>query len=233
MIAGPDGKKKKRTGIVLGGGAVLDPSAMAKIPVSPGILFINCCHLGVGSISLEGRPEFAANVAIELIKLGARCVIAAGWAIDDGAASVFGTSFYQAMLDGRTFGEATLLARQAAYRANPNSSTFGAYQCYGDPDYRLRIDARRADRNSSQGFLALSEAIEAVTQVRDDLNIGLERKLDSLKERLAALEIAVQPWLGKSDLRVALAEAWGNSAIFPRRSSIIRLLSEVRTRPSR
>ena len=69
------------------GGAVLDPSALAKIPVSPAIVFINCCHLGVGPINVEGRPEFAANVAIELVKLGARCMIAAGWAIDDDVAA--------------------------------------------------------------------------------------------------------------------------------------------------
>jgi CHAT domain-containing protein/cytosol aminopeptidase family protein len=215
-LAGPDGKKKRRTGIVLGGGAVLDPSALAKIPVSPGIVFINCCHLGVGPINLEGRPEFAANVAIELIKLGARCVIAAGWAIDDAAAAAFGTCFYKAMLEGLTFGEATLLARQAAYRANINSSTFGAYQCYGDPDYRLRVDKRRADGDGAQEFVAVSEAIEAVLQVRDDLNIGMERKLDRLRNRLEALEAAAEKWLGKAELHVVLAEAWGELGDLPK-----------------
>jgi hypothetical protein len=217
LLAGPDGKKRRRTGIVLGGGAVLDPSALAKIPVSPGIVFINCCHLGVGPINLEGRPEFAANVAIELVKLGARCVIAAGWAIDDDVAAVFGKCFYKAMLEGKTFGDATLLARQEAYRANPNSSTFGAYQCYGDPDYRLRgADSRRGDGDGAQGFVAVSEAIEAVTQVCDDLNIGLERQLDPLRKRLEALEAAAQKWLGRAELRVALAEAWGELGDFPK-----------------
>jgi CHAT domain-containing protein len=215
-LAGPDGKKKRRTGIVLGGGAVLDPSALAKIPVSPAIVFINCCHLGVGAINLEGRPEFAANVAIELVRLGARCVIAAGWAIDDDVAAVFGVCFYKAMLEGRTFGEATLLARQAAYRANPNSSTFGAYQCYGDPDYRLRADKRRGGGDGAQGFVAPSEVIEAVMQVRDDLNIGLERKLDTLRDRLEALGAAAQKWPGKAELRVGLAEAWGELGDLPK-----------------
>ena len=218
MLAGPDGKKKRRTGIVLGGGAVLDPSALAKIPVSPEIVFINCCHLGVGLVDLEGRPEFAANIAVELIKLGVRCVIAAGWAIDDDVAAEFGERFYKAMLEGRTFGEATLLARQAAYRANPNSSTFGAYQCYGDPDYRLCVDKMPGDKSDAQGFIAASEVIEAVIQVRDNLNIGLERKLDTLKDRLDTLEKepAVQKWLGRPDLRAALAEAWGEIGDLPK-----------------
>jgi hypothetical protein len=216
LLAGPDGKKKRRTGIVLGGGVVLEPSDLARIPVSPGIVFINCCDLGVGPDNLEGRPEFAANIAVELIKVGARCVIAAGWAIDDDVAAAFGTCFYKAMLEGRTFGEATLFARQAAYRANPNSSTFGAYQCYGDPDYRLRVDKKPGDKRGAQGFIAVSEVIEAAIQVRDDLNIGLERGLDTLKDRLETLEAAAQKWLGRADLRVALAEAWGELDDLPK-----------------
>ena len=217
MLAGPDGKKRRRTGIVLGGGAVLDPPALAKIPVSPGIAFINCCYLGVGAIGFDGRPEFAANIAIELIKLGARCVIAAGWAIDDGVAAAFAERFYKEMLDGRTFGEATFLARQDAYRANPKSSTFGAYQCYGDPDFRLRGgDAGSRNGNVADGFVAVSEAIQAVMQVSDDLNIGLERKLDRLKGRLETIESAARKWLGRAELRVALAEAWGELGDLPK-----------------
>jgi hypothetical protein len=217
MLAGPDGKKRRRTGIVLGGGAVLDPPALAKIPVSPGIAFINCCYLGVGAIGFDGRPEFAANIAIELIKLGARCVIAAGWAIDDGVAAAFAERFYKEMLDGRTFGEATFLARQDAYRANPNSSTFGAYQCYGDPDFRLRgADAGSRNGNGADGFVAVSEAIQAVMQVSDDLNIGLERKVETLKDRLNTLEGSAQKWLGGAELRVALAEAWGELGDLPK-----------------
>ena len=217
LLADPNGNKEKRTGIVLGGGAVLDPSALAKIPVSPGIVFVNCCHLGVGPIDLDGRPEFAANVAVELVKLGARCVIAAGWAVDDAVSAVFGKCFYKAMLAGRTFGEATLFARQEAYRANPSSNTWGAYQCYGDPDYRLRAPASsKGSGNGDLSFVVVSEAMEAVRRVHDDLNIGLERKLDTLRKRLETAETAAQRWLGRAELRVALAEAWGELGDLPR-----------------
>src|SRR5260221_5239097 len=51
----------------------------------------------LGSMDLDGRPEFAANVAVELMKLGARCVIATGWAVKDDIAKLFGEAFYQAM----------------------------------------------------------------------------------------------------------------------------------------
>ena len=209
-LAGPDGAKRRMTGIVLGGGVVLDPSALSKLPISPGIFFVSCCHLG--QIDPDGRPEFAANVAVELVKLGARCVIAAGWAVDDKVAAVFGERFYQEMLDGTTFGVATWRARKATYDASPQGNTWGAYQCYGDPDYRLR-GARSGNRNADgePDFVAVSEAIEAARQVRDHLNIGLERDRDAETKRLEKLEDAVRArdWLRSAELRVALAEAWG------------------------
>ncbi len=190
-----------------------------KIPVSPGIVFVNCCFLGVGQTDLEGRPPFAANIAIELIKLGARCVIAAGWAIDDNSASIFAQRFYKGILNGETFGDATLNARRDAYReARKNGgadATWGAYQCYGDPDYRLRVLPDSKSSGEKFSFVAASEAVEAVRQIRDELNIGVERKIDELKSRLEKIETAAENWLHCAELRVALAEAWGELADFP------------------
>ena len=234
LLAGPDGVKRTVTGVVLGGGVALSPSALAKLPVSPGIVFVNCCHLGnidaapeeaaekeeAREARLSGRPEFAASVAVELIKLGARCVIAAGWALDDDVAAVFGETFYGEMLNRATFGLATLRARKAAYGENPDSNTWGAYQCYGDPDYRLRAEGpghRHAADPAS--FVAIPEAIDAVQQIRDDLNIGLERDLAGQKTRLGDIEKDAggrHNWLASAELRVALGEAWGELGDLPK-----------------
>jgi hypothetical protein len=227
-FAGSDGVKRAATGIVLGPGVVLGPSALAKLPVSPGIVFVNCCYLGSMDIAageeeededarqsrLSGRPEFAANVAVELIKLGARCVIAAGWAVDDKAAALFGETFYREMLDRETFGTATRSARQKAYMDFAGSNTWGAFQCYGDPDYRLRpVGSGSRHQIDPSAFVAIPEAIDAVQQVRDDLNIGVERNFGRLNARLKAIEDDArnnrpQKWLASAELRVALAEAW-------------------------
>ncbi len=218
-IAGSDGIKRRMTGVVLGGGVVLGPSALSKLPVSPSIFFVNCCHLGeidaaaedkARQESLAGRPEFAASVAVELINLGVRCVIVAGWAVDDDAAAAFGERFYSEMLDGAGFGDATLRARKAAYGKRPNSNTWGAYQCYGDPDYRLRVPASdKADAGGADQFVAVSEAIEAAQQIGEDVNIGLERDVDAQRARLVLIEneARARNWLGSAELRVALAEA--------------------------
>jgi hypothetical protein len=219
-VVGPDGTRRKRTGVVLGGGVVLTPCALAKLPVSPGIAFVNCCYLG--SMDLDGRPEFAANVAVEFMKLGARCVIAAGWAVKDDVAKLFGETFYQAMLDGDSFGNATLIARQAAYDAAApgsagevaRSNTWGAYQCYGDPDYRLPM-VKAHTRNEQPNFVAVVEAVEAAQRVRDDANIWLARD-SKLEARLIEIETLAASWLqsGSAELRVALAEAWGELGNF-------------------
>jgi tetratricopeptide (TPR) repeat protein len=209
-----DGIKRRMTGVVLGGGVVLGPSALSKLAVSPSIFFVNCCHLGeidaaaedkARQASLEGRPEFAASVAVELVRLGVRCVIAAGWAVDDEPAKVFGTRFYGEMLKGASFGEAVRGARKAAYSAQANSNTWGAYQCYGDPDYRLR----EAPADGEERILKVAEAIEAAQQIREDVNIGLERDPDAQRSRLFRIEGEARrrTWLELPELRVALGEA--------------------------
>ncbi len=124
-----------------------------------------------------------------------------------------------------------MLARRRAYevarKASWSDNTWGAYQCYGDPDFRLR--SPRSPRGSGNGnfsFVAVSEAIDAAQRVRDDLNIALERKLDRSNERpddgpgerLKKIEAAAEKrmWMGRAELRVALAEAWGELGELPK-----------------
>lgn len=101
----------------------------------PSLVFINACHGGAGS-HLD-RAGHAASLARACIDLGARAVIAAGWAIDDGAAKAFADTFYAAMTRGVAFGEAVARARSAAAQAAPGDQTWAAYQCYGDASFVL------------------------------------------------------------------------------------------------
>jgi len=217
QFPGTDGIK--RTGVVLGSGIIMGPSELSKLPVSPSIFFVNCCNLGkidaaaedrARQESLEGRPEFAASVAVQLIQLGVRCVIVAGWEVDDDGARTFGKTFYEQMLDGASFGDATLRARKAAYAAKPNSNTWGAFQCYGDPDYRLRIvTAKPGAVDDADQFVGVSEAIAAAEQISADVNVGLERDLEVQRKRLVKIENEAKRkgWLKSASLCAALAEA--------------------------
>jgi tetratricopeptide (TPR) repeat protein len=73
-----------------------------------------------------------------------RCVIAAGWAVEDGPAMTFATTFYDALLRGRRFIDAVSQARETAHALGGN--TWAAYQCYGDPDWSFRREGADAQR---------------------------------------------------------------------------------------
>ena len=220
MLAGPDGVKREMTGVVLGGGVVLEPSALDKLLISPSLFFVNCCHLGdvnpvaefaARQAAASGRrPELAANVAVQLIRQGAGAVVAAGWAVDDDAAELFATTFYGEMVNGETFGTATQLARKKAYHKQPGGNTWGAYQCYGEPDFRLPGNNDKITPLPSKRPLATpAEAIAAAERIRENVSIAQDHKLKHQRDNLDQLEKRpeVQEWMGIGELLVALAEA--------------------------
>ncbi|MCV2219714.1 DUF7379 domain-containing protein [Thauera sp. Sel9] len=132
-------------GVVLSEGTVLGPREIRQMRAVPELVFVNCCHLAAlptqqfaQAPDPFNRSDFAASTAEALIEIGVRCVVAAGWAVDDEPAQLFAETFYQALLDRRTFMEAVGNAREATWRSYPDSNTWAAYQCYGDPEWRLR-----------------------------------------------------------------------------------------------
>jgi hypothetical protein len=134
------GADRASTGMLLGDGIVLGPKEIRALPRIPELVFINCCHLGANREPPPGGPRYtlAANLGTAFIRAGARCVIAAGWAVDDAAAARFAGTFYNAMLSGLSFGDAVTDARRTVFDAYGDSDTWGAYQCYGDYAFRLR-----------------------------------------------------------------------------------------------
>jgi hypothetical protein len=165
----PPQKDGPARGVVLSNGVFLGPKLIRNMRPVPELVFLNCCHLAArneGQLllqdgSLLGRPYdragFAAGLAEELIKLGVRCVVAAGWAVDDKAAKTFATRFYERLLQGDRFLDAVATARSAAHKDGGN--TWAAYQCYGDPDWRFRrdpADAQAASKNTADEFASIA-----------------------------------------------------------------------------
>lgn len=185
----PDGQIRQRidegdriTGMVIGDNAFLTPLEVRQMRRVPELVFINCCHLG----HIEGQSpddvrhnlrrdfhKIAANVSTEFIRMGVRAVIAAGWAVDDAAASVFAKRFYEEMLADASFGAAVRAAREAAYDEAPHLNTWGAYQCYGDPDYRLDRDGSGFGGGSSGiRYSSPSEAVAALDNLASRLSLS-------------------------------------------------------------
>ncbi len=210
-------------GVVLSEGVFLGPNEITAMRTVPELVFVNCCHLAArdSDQALRGgskykqnfnRAEFAMGVADRLISIGVRCVIAAGWAVDDEPAKVFADTFYRCILQQRQpFIDAVAEARKAAWNNNRDSNTWAAYQAYGDPDWVYRRgphDSPNVSRNSTDEFenvsspLGLALALEELAVRVKWMGKEPELQLPKVKE----LEQRFGPQWGAMG---AVAEAFG------------------------
>ncbi|HFC00910.1 MAG TPA: CHAT domain-containing protein [Phaeodactylibacter sp.] len=144
--------KDKKTGILLSNNIVLTAAEINQISSTPELVFVNSCYMGAIHPEKEAyfhrKHQLAANIGVEFIENGVKAVIVAGWAVNDAAAKRFAKVFYEKMLDGEMFSEAVKAARSVCFNDFPNTNTWGAYQCYGDPFYQLTKKRRkRGDEN--------------------------------------------------------------------------------------
>ena len=201
-VAGPG---IAHTGLVLGPKTRLTAAQVSKLKRVPHFVFINCCHLGdMRPDAIAPWSKLAASLATAFIDMGAQAVIAAGWRIDDQAASIFAHSFYHAMLSGEFFGDAVRLAREAAYLQFPASNTWGAYQAYGDDRYRFPNTQSRPwqapDYHYHGHLLADLETLHARLAGAD------APRRAAIEEKLASIEEAVRArFFGCADIRENMA----------------------------
>lgn len=200
---------RKVTGVVLGNGAFLTPAEFEQMRVVPDLVFINCCHLGqqgeYGRAADVAFPRLAANVAQQLIRMGVRAVVAAGWAVDDQAAKAFANCFYENMLAGREFGDAVRSARQEIFAGFSSANTWGAYQCYGDPGFSLR----QAGSGGNRGSLVAERELEyLVMQLANGVRGGRDRKEDLLNRLQRLLNDAQPSWLASGSTCAEIARAF-------------------------
>lgn len=201
------------TGMVLGPKTFLTTAQIQKLRHVPEFVFLNCCHLG--NLTGDGQPrwgELAANLATQFIEMGCKAVIAAGWAVEDGAANTFARSFYQAMLAGTRFGRAVLQARATTYRQHPQSNSWGAFQAYGDERYRFpHADATEdAEARESEQYMHSSHLIADLDMFCARLQTASNsEKHNYYRPRIMAIEEAARrPDLQQGCVREKLACAW-------------------------
>ncbi|HOL65490.1 MAG TPA: CHAT domain-containing protein, partial [Accumulibacter sp.] len=154
------------TGVVLSDGMLITAVEIGAMEVVPEIVFLNCCYQA-GMNSLRSPTRLAYSLARELIDIGVRCVVVAGWAIDDDAAKTFSCTFFAHMAGGAKFADAIFAARQTTYEQHPGSNTWGAYQAYGDPGYRLRVD-QKPNRSQGVSYVAVEELLDSLESRRLD-----------------------------------------------------------------
>jgi hypothetical protein len=211
-------------GVALSDNLFLGPHEINSMRVVPELVFVNCCFLATRSIGQlldpgegRGRPyhraRFASTVADALIDIGVRCVIAAGWAVEDEPASAFATTFYGALLEGRRFIDAVSEAREAAHKLGGN--TWAAYQCYGDPDWVFRPgagDAQRPRRSYGDEFAAIASPDTLVLALQTiGLNSAFNREPDETRQidRMRYLENRFRgPWGTIGSVAAAFGRTW-------------------------
>ncbi|HSB80347.1 MAG TPA: CHAT domain-containing protein [Candidatus Methylomirabilis sp.] len=217
----PDKAGKKVSGMVIGDDIFLTPADVEQMRQVPELVFINCCHLGrtdsrEPDTRRDDRHRLAANVAAEFIRMGVKAVVAAGWAVDDGAAKTFAHKFYDAMLEGVPFGEAVRLARSETYQRHPGVNTWGAYQCYGDPDYRLVVQDDWTGRAPEERpYVSSVEVAADLGNLTGEAKTAGDERLKALKARIdQILKLADQAWLKRGDVAAALGQAYGELGEF-------------------
>jgi triacylglycerol esterase/lipase EstA (alpha/beta hydrolase family) len=219
---GPSGNPR---GVALSGSTYLGPREIKTLRAVPELVFVNCCHLAARSsrqmfTRSVDHARFAAGVAEKLIEIGVRCVVAAGWAVDDNAASVFATTFYESLLRGSRFIEAVAESRGAARAEGGN--TWAAYQCYGDPDWVFRRavgDAQRPARPLADEFAGVVSwrglvlALETLA-VRARFQAAIPederaRQREDVRTKIRHLQARFETsWGGMGAVAEAFAAAW-------------------------
>jgi CHAT domain-containing protein len=178
------------TGVVIGPDMILTPSIFKQIRMTPELVFVNCCSLGEinkdEEAYLQAKYEVAASVGCQLIEMGVKAVVLAGWEVEDQAAKRFSEVVYESLLSGEDFGTAVLKARGVTYEFK-GSNTWGAYQCYGDPFYKL--NQRQRSTPSSPEIIA--DAEEAITYL-DNFNYGLDTSYKRASDQEARIESVIK-----------------------------------------
>ncbi|GBL35521.1 hypothetical protein EMGBS15_11160 [Filimonas sp.] len=204
-----DKEDPEKSGMVIGNHIFLTPREFNQLSYTPELVFVNCCYLGKVDSEQENlyasRYKFAANIGTQLIQNGVKVVIAAGWAVDDAAALEFANIFYQRMFDGYEFGRAVLDARKIIFEKYPYTNTWGAFQCYGDPFYKLKIMSKRAAK--SRDYIIPQEAENDVenliskAQIQQGDAAALRQELDSIFDAIIEFKVETPELLE----RVAIA----------------------------
>ncbi len=147
--------------VLLGPGEALDASWWWKLDVVPEVVVLNCCSSGRIAPELQ---RGMASLAEVVLASGVRLFVAAAWPVSDEGAAEFGAALHRELLDGVAFAEAVRRARVALRARDPRSSTWAAFQAYGDPSYRML----RGAVTEPLRFVHDEEAIDAALTLLGD-----------------------------------------------------------------
>lgn len=213
----------RRSGVLLSDGLLITAAEIAAMESVPELVFLNCCHLGKIEFASDGN-KLAASVARELIEIGVRCVVVAGWAVSDDLAELFGRTLYEQLLrQRRNFGDAVFEARKRVWTENPRDITWGAFQAYGDPGWLAEPRAEGTGGPGDDGrFASPEELLDSLARIRAELKRRSDQQTPASRrehERQidAMLKNRCPPgWLSLPQLHSVLGAAFFDLNLFER-----------------
>jgi CHAT domain-containing protein len=207
----PDGRA--RSGVLLSDGLLITAAEIAAMEVVPEVVFLNCCHLGTIEIGRAGN-KLASSIARELIEIGVRCVVVAGWAVNDKLAALFGRTFYeQLLLKRQPFGMAVKNARIAVWKERAQDITWGAFQAWGDPAWLAEPRAAVGAPNRDEaGFVSPEEFLDELARLRAEQSRRGRTSESDRRGQMARLEQLVKrcrpAWLDLPEVQSLIGFAW-------------------------
>lgn len=229
-----------RSGVVLSDGLLLSATEIGLMENVPDLVFLSCCHLGkIGAAAGSNSNRLAYSLARELIDMGVRCVVAAGWEVDDAAARTFTETFFDQMANqAACFGSAISIARQSTFDAHPACNTWGAYQAYGDPSFQLKV--QRGAPADDTPLSAPDELIDWLEQRRLDSRLGAASSIikstdfKTTAQRVKTrLKHVPDSWIGLPDVQQTLGRLYaeyGAEGFQLARQALLRAIGEDSSR---
>ena len=202
-----------RSGVVLSDGLLLTAVEIGQLEVVPDLVFLNCCFLGkVNNPPKTAYNRLAYSVARELIEIGVRVVVVAGWAVRDDAGEFFAETFYRTLLHERKmFGEAIHTARQMTYE-DPRFSgcnTWGAYQAYGDPGFHMDPSGRGSRGNGPPEPVAIVELVASVSRLHNEVSYAGKETRHLRRQLKDLLKKAPKDWQNMPEVLYACGRFYG------------------------
>lgn len=140
-----DKSAPSRSGILCAGREILSGAELGGLGSLPSLVFFNACEAG-RIRRTEATPGTSPDLirrhvgfAEAFLRGGVANYIGTYWPVNDVAAEVFATVFYDGLLRGDSLGTALMAARQALAKAGQGD--WADYILYGDPDFVLKKSA--------------------------------------------------------------------------------------------
>ncbi|HEY5754037.1 MAG TPA: CHAT domain-containing protein [Chthoniobacterales bacterium] len=139
-----------RSGWLFSHGEILSAYELGRIDRIPRFVFSNACESGITPDRADQRSAgLAPSFAEAFFARGVANFICTAWPVDDAAALAFATRVYRGLLGLPGKPEPLCQAMHAARleiarHGEGGRATWGAYQHYGDPYFRLPLDRKHA-----------------------------------------------------------------------------------------